>query len=78
MHGLPGGAVPELRVVVAADDGDVLHQAGKIPQLLRQERPALRVKLALRGAGKNGRIFFLSTKDMALTLSTKLCQLSAL
>ena len=39
-------------MVVAADDGHVLREAGIVPQILRQENAALRVRLAARGEGK--------------------------
>ena len=51
---VPARAVPEFRMVVAADDGHVLREAGIVPQILRQENAALRVRLAARRARPAG------------------------
>ena len=43
---IPTRAVPEFRMVVAADHGDALGQAGKVAQVLRQEDTSLPVEIA--------------------------------
>ena len=49
IHGRPVLAVPQLRVVIAAHDGDVLHKSRVIAQVLRDECAPLTVQLAARG-----------------------------
>jgi hypothetical protein len=47
----PGGPVPDLDVVVDADDGHVLLDPGMLEQLGRHKHPALAVEL---GHGRSG------------------------
>src|SRR5215218_6772730 len=49
---LPGGAVPYLEVVVDPRDDDVALERGALRGRGRQHHPSLRVRLRLRGAGK--------------------------